>query len=148
MEANKGIRVYGIALVVFGLYNLIGVGSYGQFSVMFKPLSAPAVVAIYIFTIIYGICAVYCGTRILRLENWARKVMVAMTSASVISGLMLNRTVMANFKEFIMTEQSRVPPEIAGSVYNYAVIMTAAITLFELSVIFFFTRPRIAAQFK
>jgi hypothetical protein len=148
MEANKGIRVYGIALVVFGLYNLIGVGSYGQFSMMFKPLAAPFIVAIYLFTILYGICAVYCGTRILRLENWARKVMIAMTSVSVVSGLLLNRTVMANFKEFIMTEQSRVPPEIAGSVYNYAIIMTAAITLFELSVIFFFTRPRIASQFK
>ena len=115
---------------------------------MFRPLSASFVVSIYLFTIFYGICAVYCGTRILRLEDWARKVIVAMTSVSVISGLLLNRTVMANFKEFIMTEQSRVPPEIAGSVYNYAVIMTAVITLFELSVIFFFTRPRIVSQFK
>jgi hypothetical protein len=148
MEASKGVRAYGIALVVFGLYNLIGVGSYGQFSMMFRPLSASFVVSIYLFTIFYGICAVYCGTRILRLEDWARKVIVAMTSVSVISGLLLNRTVMANFKEFIMTEQSRVPPEIAGSVYNYAVIMTAVITLFELSVIFFFTRPRIVSQFK
>lgn len=148
MERSKGVKVYGIALIAFGIYNLLGVGAYKQFSLMFSPLPPPLIVAIYVFTILYGICAVYCGSRVLRLEDWARKLIVSLTAVSVVSGFFLNKTVMANFKEFIMTEQSGVPPGMSGTVYTYAVFLTAFVTLFELSVIYFFTRPKIAGQFR
>ncbi len=147
MERSKGVKIYGIAIIAFGIYNLLGVGGYKQFSLMFKPLAPALIFAIYLFTILYGICAIYCGTRLLRLENWARKLVLGLTTVSVISGFFLNKTVMANFKEFMLTEQSGVSPEMSGTVYTYAVFITAFITLFELSIIYFFTRPKIAGQF-
>ncbi|MBD3426635.1 MAG: hypothetical protein GF409_05345 [Candidatus Omnitrophica bacterium] len=147
MERSKGVRIYGVLLIAFGIYNLLGVGAYKQFSVLFKTIPQAVTVAMYVFTILYGISAAYCGNRILHLENWARKLIVGMTSISVITGFLLNKTVLSNFKEYIMTEQAKVPPEMAGSVYTYAVFMTAAITIFELSVIYFFTRPSVVEQF-
>ncbi|MFC1548922.1 hypothetical protein ACFL5E_03075 [Candidatus Omnitrophota bacterium] len=147
MEASKGVRVCGIAIIVFGIYNLLGVGAYKQFSMMFQPLPKIIILSLYLFTVFYGICGVYCGTKILRLEDWARKVIVALTTINVISSLLLNRTVMANFKVFIQTEQSRVPPEIASDIYIYAVVLTAVVTIFELSIIYFFTRPKVIEQF-
>ena len=147
MERSRGITVYGTAVIIFGVYNLLGVGSYRQFSLMFRPLPPFLITAVYIFTVLYGICGVYCGTRILRLEDWARKTVVGLTVLSVISGLLLNRTVMANFRDFLLTEQAGIAPDMAGPVYTYAVIITALITIFELSVIYYLTRPKVAEQF-
>jgi len=143
----KGVRIYGVLLILYGLYNLVGLGSYGQFSMMFRPLVTPVVIAIYGFTALYGICGVYCGIKILRLEDWARRLMVVMTAVSVTVGLLLNRLVMGNFMEFLAQEASQVPPDMAGSVYRFAVILTVLVTLFELSIIYYFTRPGITRQF-
>lgn len=148
MKIARGIRVYGIALIVYGVYSLVGIGSYGQFALMFKPLPQVIVAAVYVFTIIYGICGVYCGTRILRLEDWARKIIVVLTTVSLISGLFLNRTVLANFKDFLMSGQVKITPDMVGSVYTYAIIFTALAVFFELSIIYYFTRPGIIQQFR
>ena len=148
MERSKGITIYGILIIFSGVYNLLGAGSYKQFSVMFSPLATILIVLVYAFTLLYGICSVYCGARILRLEDWARKLMVGLTAVSVIAGLLLNRTVMANFKEFLKTDEIQVPPGMAGTVYVYTVIFTALIMLYELSVIYFFTRPKVVEQFR
>ena len=147
MTRTRGITVYGTAMIVFGVYNLIGLGNYGQFSMMFRPLPHLFVLVIYLFTVLYGICGVYCGMKILRLEDWARKVMVVMTSISVLSGLLLNRMVMRNFREFIDSSQSNVPPELADPIYIYAVILTALVTIFEMSVVYYFTRPKVRDRF-
>jgi hypothetical protein len=148
VERSKGITFYGIAIIAFGVYNLLGVGNFKQFSLMFKGLSQLATIVIYVFTILYGICGVYCGTKILKLEDWARKVIVGVTSISVILGLLLNRMVMSNFKQFLLSEQSGITPDLFGTVYKYAIALTVLVTLFELSVIFYFTRPDVVKQFK
>ncbi|MDP8299679.1 MAG: hypothetical protein P9L88_07260 [Candidatus Tantalella remota] len=147
MSRSKGITVYGIMIIIFGAYVLLGVGKYGQFALMFKPLPGTLTVAIYLFTVLYGICAVYCGSRILKLEDWARKVLTVMAVISVTSGLFLNRIVMSNFKEYIASGNVDVPPEFVGPVYTYAIILTAVVTVFELSFIYFFTRSKVAEQF-
>ena len=148
METARGIRRYGIALIIYGVYNLIGIGSFGQFAMMFKPLPQQVIFFVYVFTIFYGICGVYCGTRILRLEDWARKLVVGLTSVSVVSGLLLNRMVMGNFREYLASEASKLAPDMVAPVYKYAVILSALLTLFELSVIYYFTRPVITRQFE
>ncbi|MBD3296440.1 MAG: hypothetical protein GF392_03650 [Candidatus Omnitrophica bacterium] len=147
-ERPAGITIFSVALILFGVYNLLGVGSYGDFAAMFSPLPAVIVVPLYMFTVLYGICAVYCGSRMLKLEDWARKVMVVMTSISVILGLALNRTVMANFKQLMESGKIEVPPELTGSVYTYIVAAMAAATIFELAVVFYFTRSGVAEAFE
>jgi hypothetical protein len=148
MERSKGITVYGILIIIFGVYNLIGIGNYRQFSFMFQPLPQVLIIAVYLFTILYGICGVYCGSRMLKLEDWARQIIVALTALSVISGLLLNRTVMTNFRDFLLSEQSQITPDLIDPVYRYTVILSALVTIFELSVIYFFTRPSVVSQFK
>jgi len=148
MKRSGGVKFYGVALIVYGAYNLMGVGDYAQFAGMFKPLSGPIVLAVYLFTIFYGICGIYCGNRILKLEDWARRMMVGLTAVSVIAGFLLNRIVMKNFNLMLSSEASGVTPDMAPSVYRFAIIFTALVTLFELSVVYYFTRPAVAAQFK
>jgi len=134
-------------IIIFGAYVLLGVGNYGQFALMFKPLPAAITIAVYLFTVFYGISAIYCGSRILKLEDWARRMMMILAVVSVTSGILLNRIVMSNFKEYIAAGKVEVPPELVGPVYTYAVIITAIVTLFELSIIYFFTRPKVSSQF-
>lgn len=143
----KGIKIYGITLMLFGLYNLLGVGDFKNFSIMFKGMDRPLVMGIYAFTAFYGICQIYCGPRLIRLEEWARKIVVITTSVSVILGLLLNRTVIANFREFLTSKQADISPELVGPVFKYAIVFTALVTLYELSIIYFFTRTDIKEHF-
>ncbi|MCK4852120.1 MAG: hypothetical protein KAS86_03300 [Candidatus Omnitrophica bacterium] len=148
MNTDRWIRIYGTAIIIYGVYNLIGTGNYRQFAVMFKGVPGIVIIAAYAFSIVYGICGVYCGMRISRFEDWARKVMVGLTSVSVVLGFMLSKTVMANFRNYILAPETGVPPELAGRVYGYMVIFTVLATVFELSVIVFFTRHGVLSQFK
>lgn len=148
MKRSGGVKFYGIALIVYGAYTLMGLGDYAQFGGMFKPLSGSIVLLVYLFTIFYGICGIYCGNRILKLEDWARRMMVGLTTISVIAGFLLNRIVMKNFDVMLSSSESGVTPDMAPSVYKFAVIFTALVTLFELSVVYYLTRPAVASQFK
>jgi len=148
MERPRGITILGTAVILYGAYNLLGLGNYSGFAGMFKPLPPLVVRALYGFSVLYGVCAVYCGTRILRLENWARRLMVGITTVSVILGFLLNGTVMRNFRELIASGKVELPPDMAGSAYLYAAVIMALVTLFELVVVFYFTRPKVVETFK
>lgn len=145
---SKGIKFYSIMLILFGVYNLLGLVDRSQFSILFKDLSVFLVNVFYGFMVFYGICCCYCGMLLLKLENWARKLLIWMVSVSVIIGLFSNRMAIANLKVYLASEQSVVPPDMVGATYNYAITLTAVMTLFELSFIFFFTRPKVVKQFK
>lgn len=133
--------------MIFGVYTLLGAGSYGNFSSMFKGMNGAAVMAVYSFTVFYGICDIYCGSRMLRLEDWARKMVIAVTSASVLLGFAVNRTVFENFKAFLSSGKAGIPADQALPVYRYAVILAALVVLFEISVVFYFTRRSVRENF-
>ena len=115
---------------------------------MFKGLLSVVTAASYVFSIVYGICGVYCGMKILRLEDWARKAMVALTSASIVLGIFVNKTVMLNFKEYLLSGKVPIEPEMVGPVYNCMIVLTVLVTLFELSIVFFLTRQKVIEQFR
>ena len=48
----------------------------------------------------------------------------------------------------LLSEQSGISPELIEPVYRYTVLLSALITVFELSVIYFFTRPKVVNQFR
>ncbi len=147
-DRTRGVTVYGRLIVLFGIYNLVSIGSLKEFAGMFKPLAPALVASIYFFTVFYGVCAVYCGIRILRLADWARKKMLVLVPISVVSGLFLNRIVMDNFRKTLEAGSFQVSLEASISVLRAAVIIMALITVFELSIIYFFTRPSVIAQFR
>ncbi|MGB2631059.1 MAG: hypothetical protein WBD24_02895 [Candidatus Omnitrophota bacterium] len=148
MGRSKGVTFFGFAIVAYGIYNLLGAGSFKQFSIMFKGMPGLGIVGLYAFTLFYGICCVYCGIKALKLEDWARKTIVVLASISVILGFFLNRMVIRNFKEFILSDQSGITSGMMNGVYNYTIIIIVLATLFEISVIFYFTRPGVVRQFR
>ena len=147
MERSRGVIVYAIALMIYGAYNLLGALNYGQFAEILKGIPAPVVMLIYVFIVFYSICCVYCGSKILRLEDWARRLIIILSAASVILGVIINPLVIRNFREFIASGAAGITPEMAEPMFRYIVALTFIFTLFEISVIYFFTRPRVAAQF-
>ena len=148
MTRVRGINVYSTAVMMFGVYTLLGSGSYGNFSSMFKGLNGAVVMVIYSFTVFYGICGIYCGSKMLKLEDWARKMVIAVTSTSVLMSFAINRTVFENFKVFLASGKAGVAAEQAVPVYRYAVILAALVTLFEISVVFYLTRPSVRKNFR
>jgi hypothetical protein len=145
---TRWIKAFATAIVLYSVYNLAGTGNYKNFSGMFKGLPAVVPMLYYIFTVFYGISGVYCGMKMLKFEAWARKVMVIFASVSVVSGFVLNSTIIGNFKALIFSPGSNIPPELTSAVYRYAVIFTAVTTIFEIAVVFFFTRPSVIEEFK
>lgn len=148
MTRVRGINVYSTAVMMFGVYTLLGSGSYGNFSSMFKGINGAVVLMIYSFTVFYGICGIYCGSKMLKLEDWARKMVIAVTSVSVLMSFALNRTVFENFKSFLASGKAGIAAEQAVPVYRYAVILAALVTLFEISVVFYLTRPSVRKNFR
>ncbi|MGB3241965.1 MAG: hypothetical protein WBB66_03845 [Candidatus Omnitrophota bacterium] len=148
MKVSRGVRFYGIALIAFGVFNLLGAGNFRQFALMFKGLNNVVIIALYAFTVLYGICGVYCGTKILRLEDWARKVIVTLASISVVLGFLLNRIVIRNLKEFLLSEQSQISLDLIEAAFMHTMVFMILVTIFEISIIFFFTRSKVIRQFK
>lgn len=148
MYPAKLIRVFGIAVIIYGVYNLLGIGNFRQFAAMLAGIPNPVVLIVYGFSIFYAVCCVYCGTRIIRYEDWARKVVVALTSVSVLSGFLLRGTIMANFREYVISQSPNMPPNMLNSLYNYTMILAVISTIFELAVIIFFTRRSVADEFR
>jgi hypothetical protein len=148
MKPSRGVRFYGIALIAFGVFNLLGAGNFKQFALMFKGINSFVIISLYAFTILYGICGVYCGTKILRLEDWARKVIVTLASISVVLGFLLNRIVIRNLKEFLLSGESQISPDLINAAFTHTMIFMILVTIFEVSIIFFFTRPKVVHQFK
>lgn len=147
MERTRGVTVYGVAIIAYGVYNLLGLANYRNFRAMFEGMPPFLITALYVFTSVYAVCGVYCGARIMRLEDWARKVVITLTSVSVLLGLVFNRTVTSNFRLFIESGGGGVTPDQVNAVYMSAVMITVLATLFEISVIWFLTRPGVSRQF-
>ena len=63
--------------------------------------------------------------------------------------LVLNKTVLGNFKELIFSGKlAGITQEMVAPVYRYTVVLTALVTLFEISVVYFFTRSDVREQFR
>ncbi|MDD5634041.1 MAG: hypothetical protein PHW46_02055 [Candidatus Omnitrophica bacterium] len=147
IQECKGISRYSTAIVIYGLYILVGAGNYRQFLIMFKGLDPFLVYVIYFFTVLYGISCLYCGVKIRKLEDWARKLMIIMTAISVASGLFLNRIAISNMRIYLLSGREAIPANVVETVFISSVIITAFTALFELSIIFFFTRPGVVREF-
>ena len=148
MERSRGVTIFAIVIIGYGTFNLLGLSAYKNFTTMLEGIPHFFIPAIYAFTCFYAMCGIYCGLRILKLEDWARKFMVALTSISVVLGLLLNRTTLANFKIFAASSESQLSPDMVSDAYMYAVILVVFSTIFELALIYFFTRPQVANQFQ
>jgi hypothetical protein len=148
IDRTRSVRAYAFAVIFFGIYNLLGTGNFQSFAMMFKGVSVLGVWCIYVFTVFYGICDVYCGTRIMRLEDWARKVAVFVTFVNVVLSFVFNKTVFANFRIFLDSGKAGIAADKVPSLYKYAVILAALVTLFEISVVFYFTRPSVKKMFR
>jgi len=140
--------MYSVAIICYGAFLLVGVGTFNQFSVMFKGIPVFWMVAVYSFNVLYGICNVYCGSQLLKGEDWARKVVVGLTSANIVISFILNKTVMTNFKEYVFSAASKIPPDMAGPLYSYTIFFVIMTTLFELGAVVLFTRPSVIARFR
>lgn len=148
MKRPVSVTFFSVSLMIYGVLVLMGTGTYSQFAEFFIPYPAGVIFSVYLFNLLYGVCCMYAGSRTLHLAEWARKVIVVMASTSVALGLFFNRTVMSNFRHLLYTGQLDLPQGSADQVIRGAIIFTAAMTLYELSVIVFFTRRKVKDLFR
>ncbi|MBF0216219.1 MAG: hypothetical protein HQL30_04405 [Candidatus Omnitrophica bacterium] len=142
------IKVFSYLIIFYGVYHLLGIGDFEHFSIMFKGLPKVVTLFLYFFSVLYGVCGLYSGAKILKKEDWARKFFLVLTVVSVVLGFGVGSTVIANFREFIFSKASGIPSAYAQDVFRMGLVFTSLATVFELAVVVFFTRPRIVALFR
>ena len=148
MDINKFIRMYGAAFIMYGVYNLFAASDYKSFCIMLNGSPIFLVNGAYTFSTMYGVLCVYCGMKIFSREDWARKVIIFMVSLSVVFGFIFSKMIMSNFREYVFSAASGIPPAQRSFVYLSAAVFTVLATVFELSAIVFFTRPAVAGRFR
>jgi len=144
---NQGIKVFSIIFVIYGALNLLNYTSYNDFAVLCSGLPRFLVVLTYSYGVAYGIVGILCGTKIMKLENWARKTAIGFVLASLVIGLFLTPVVFNNTKTFY-AEKMMTANISADDFTRTFLLFTIIFTLFEISFVYYFTRPSIISFFK
>jgi len=154
MESNvagtglfRWVKIFSVAVILYGIYNLAGAADYDGFTSMFKSLPALVVMMLYGFVVAYGVSGVYCGMRLTKLEDWARKVIVFMTSVSIIMGFLLNRMVMDSLRDVLLTDRTQLQIKGLDASYSSLVALVIVTTVLEISIVVFFTFPKVKRLF-
>lgn len=148
MTKMNGIKIYASSLIFYGAYTLLGATSYQQFSKVFMDFPTPAIFSVYLFTVLYGVCCVYCGLRLPKLENWARKTIIIAATISIVLGLSLNPMLSRNIRHLVdsgVIETSTISSDVMVRIMFF---LTALLTMYELSVIYFFSRRSVKSMFR
>ena len=121
--------------------------NYKEFKSLFTGYPNQIILLIYGFGIMYGIMCIFCCTKILKLENWARKIAVGLVAISLFLGLFTNPVALKNIR--MLYEQGQ---QFGGltldTIIKSFLIFAVIFTLYELMFVFYFTRSKIKGYFK
>lgn len=143
---NKAIRIFAIIFIIYGIINLFGLANFNDFKELLSGIPQPFIFLIYAFGICYGIMCIICGSKILRLEEWARKTAVILVLISLILGVFTSPIMMRNLRSFYATQLEQASN--IDTLMRGAAFLAIIFTIFELSFAYYFTRSRIKGQFK
>ena len=143
----SGISFFGAAHIIYGIINLFGLNNYKDFKNLLTGYPNALIFLIYGFGIFYGIMCIFCGTKILKLEDWARGTAVILVIISLFLGLFTNPVALKNVR--ILYEQGQ---QLGGAsldaVIRGFILFAVIFTLYELAFVFYFTRGKVKEQFK
>lgn len=147
MKLSSGVKVYAASLIIYGLYVMFGMGTFSQFSLLFMTQTRSVSLSLYCFLMVYGVICLYCGTRLFKSANWARRTVLVFVTISIILGIFFSPTAIRNISFLAYTGQLYIPVGPVEQAVRAAVLLTFLFSAYELSLIFFFTRKKIKKQF-
>lgn len=145
-KPTQGVRTLIIMLIIYGVINLLGAANYKDIKMLCTGLPSAVIFAIYIFGVAYGVSCIFCGTKMLRLEDWARKTAIVFTFISLLLGLLLMPLAQKNLSVFYPTNIAWQDVSL-GVLKKITMTFNVIFVAFELAFIYFFTRPRIKEHF-
>ncbi|MCK4463053.1 MAG: hypothetical protein KAU58_01945 [Candidatus Omnitrophica bacterium] len=143
----SGIRIFAAAHIIYGIINLFGLGNYKDFKNLLTGYPNAVIFLIYGFGIIYGIMCIFCGSKILKLEDWARRTAVMLVIVSLFLGLFTNPVALKNIRTFYGYGQQFGGADIDTVIKSF-LLFAIIFTLYELAFVFYFTRSKIKGLFK
>ena len=152
MEAgrSKGVVMICWFLILSGIY--FCANSILQYRyIMAGPMNIWAKIP-YILYICFDIALIYCAFKTLALEDWARRYLVVLLILGIgisLFSLANSLTVIENHWDLMKMSLGEQAREEYRPLFKGALIFAAGISvLFKLSLIFFFTRPKVREQFQ
>lgn len=142
---NSGIRSFGIMLIVYGVINVFSYINFKEFKEICAGLPQSVIYSIFAFGIIYSIMCIKCGSSILKLEEWARKIAVILVLTSLLLGLFLTPIMLENAKG-IYRQKFGAAANLDAAIRTI-VIFAVFFTIFELAFVLYFTRPKVKEYF-
>jgi len=143
----RKIRVFGTIFIFYGILNLVTYSNYQDFARVSNGLPALLVRFLFCFGIAYGVVGVLCGTRILRLEEWARRTALIFVAFSLVSGIFVAPVTIGNMKKMFEALPQPVTASVSDMLNAY-VFIAGIFTFFELLFVYFFTRQDTGHYFK
>ncbi len=143
----SGIGFFGVAHIIYGIINLFGLNNYKDFKNLLTGYPNAIIFLIFGFGIFYGIMCIFCGTKILKLEDWARGTAVILVIISLFLGLFTNPVALKNVRTLYGYGQQFGGADLDMVIKGF-LLFAVIFTLYELAFVFYFTRGKVKEQFK
>ena len=156
-ERSTGITVFGWLLVVLGVlmfFSTLDIRS--QFEV-YRSFPRGATIGLIVYGAISSIISVIAGRGVLKLKEVMRKVAVGINIVDLAIGIPVFPLSLPGLRRYAYEVLNRDPAVsglnidiniLATCAFYFAVIISLALFVFSVLVIYFFTRPEVKEQFK
>ena len=143
----SGIRIFAVTHIIYGIINLFGSNNYKDFKELLTGYPNAAIFIIYGFGISYGIMCIFCGSKILKLEDWARNTAVILVITSLFLGLFTNPVALKNIRTLYGHGQQFGGADLDTVIKGF-LLFAIVFTIYELAFVFYFTRGKVKEHFR
>jgi len=156
-KGSTGIRVFSSLLIVWAMFNLMGMADVEGWNFINQPLPESVIQANYFISVFFATLALMSGVGILFLQESFRKVVIASAFFTLFTYLVEGPLfIYANLPDLVQQQAALVITEspdlsLAGLKTAIWFIMIFGYVLdfgFAVALIYFFTKPQVKKQFK
>lgn len=156
-KMSKGAKVFAWLMIALNILILVSSLDYKTLFECFKSFSKNFVILMVVYSIASSGIGVVSGIGLLRASDLMRKIGIAVNSLDLLIGIPLFYITLSDVRQYCYTVAFSQMPEsavklninsFANSIYSVIVFSSYLMFALSLSFIFFFTRPKVKAQFK
>ncbi len=156
-KMSKGVMIFAWLMIVLNIFILVSSLDYKTLFDCFNSFSKNFVISIILYSIASPVIGVVSGIGLLKASDLMRKMAIAINSLDLLLGIPLFYITLSDIKQYCYTiaysqiAENAIKLDVnsfANGIYYSIVFVSCAIFGISLLFIFFFTRPKVKAQFK
>jgi len=151
-----GVTILAILLMAGSIHKLFGFTNYPYYKIMFQHLPGNLIFIRYMGSILLRLIGIAVGIGLLLMKNFYRKAVIILAIFTILTiPLKHQMATFENIAQFLEQQVQQSPPSstnqkigFADSTTSVALLFGLIDLLFSLTLIIYFRRPKIIAEFK